>query len=94
MKTELLLSINAKATSNRLGTPHRELVPPTTLNKLIPHEKISSLVQANSSKKRVQKGESVQMKGGRVPYFAFDLILCAVILFCDMDGINFSLIKS
>ena len=26
MKTELLLSINAKATSNRLGTPHRVLV--------------------------------------------------------------------
>ena len=30
MKTELLLSINAKATSNRLGTPHREILEAKT----------------------------------------------------------------
>jgi len=32
MKTELLLSINAKATSNRLGTPHRATVWIVSLN--------------------------------------------------------------
>lgn len=31
----------------------------------------------------------MQMKGGRELFFAFDLILCAVILFYDMEGNSF-----
>ena len=39
------------------------MVPPTTLNKIIPPEKRSSLVQANSSKEKGCKGRKCANEG-------------------------------
>ena len=54
-----------------------DVIPPTTLNKLIPHEKRSSLVQANSSKEKGCKREKVcKWREGECPTLPL-ILFCA-----------------